>query len=300
MQFFQFDSSHSPRIISTLALAACMSFSFTACLADLRPEALQSRSGPTDSEQARAILNAGAAAQTIGDTSRASWLASPGIRVHMTDEWFGLADVLVNNWPENPQHIDFQFLPGRDAGVMNFLRPDGAPTGVSWGIHEWNAWKRASPEAPADYTADGVIKFSLPTVQYFLEMAMRLPDSGIADFAGTTEVDGVPLNVAYVTWNSYGANSKTDQYVAYYQKDNGRLHHVEFTVRDQMPFITAAAYYTDYRAVQGYYVPFTIDITDVGDPTSVVHRYRIQEVQLNYELKRAGYAPDARRAPGTK
>ncbi|MEQ9363513.1 MAG: hypothetical protein RIF32_04680 [Leptospirales bacterium] len=272
----------------------------SACLADMRPESLKTRSSAVDTDQARSILMAGALAQTVGGNSRQSWLAMSGVRVRLTDEWYGLADLLVNKWPANPQRIDFQFVPGKDAGVMNFLDAAGAPTGTIWGIHEWNTWKRATPDAPADYSADPVIKFNLPTVQYFLEMAMRLPDGEIVDYAETIEADGLELHVVYITWGSYGPNSTIDQYVAYYRKDNGRLHHVEFTVRDNYPFVTAAAYYKDFRVVQGYYFPFQIDLTEVGDPTSIVHTYTVQEVQLNHQLSRQSYAPDPNRGPASK
>lgn len=298
------DSSFKPSVRNRTAPGAAMlvilAFFSTACLADMRPDELKTRTTATDAEQARKILNGGAAAMTVGGNSLKTWLAMPGVRLRMTDEWYGLADVLVNKWPANPQHIDFQFVPGKDAGVMNFLDAEGTPTGASWGIHEWNTWKRAAADEPADYSPDGVIKFNLPTVQYFMEMAMRLPSAEIADFASTVEIDGVALHVVYLTWGTYGPNSSIDQYIAYYRKDNGRLHHVDFTVRDNFPFITAAAYYKDFRVVQGYYFPFKIEITAVGDPTSIVHIYEIQEVQLNHQLNRRTYAADPNLGPATK
>ncbi|MCR9140955.1 MAG: hypothetical protein NXI24_01685 [bacterium] len=272
----------------------------TACLADIRPEVLKTRTDAADADQARKILNAGAAAQTVGGTSLQSWLAMPGVRARVTDEWFGLANLLANSWPNNPQQFDFEFVPGKDAGIVYLLDESGEATGESQGIHEWNTWKRSSENAPADYTPDGDIKFKLPTVQYFLEMAMRLPAGEIVDYVETVEMDGLELHVVYITWGSYGPNSKIDQYVAYFRKDNGRLHHVDFTVRDNMPFVTAAAYYKDFRVVQGYYFPFQIDITEVGDPDALLHRYTVQEVQLNYQLNRRSYAPDPKRGPASK
>ncbi len=286
-----------PLILVLLTTAATFT---SACLADMRPEALKTRDSAADADQARAILNAGAAAQTVAGNTLQSWLGMPGVRVRLTDEWFGLADVLVNKWPQNPQHIDFRFVPGKDAGVMNFLDADGEVTGESWGIHEWNTWKRASGETSADYTPDPVIKFNLPTVQYFLEMAMRLPAGEIVDYAETIDADGLELHVVYITWGTYGPNSKIDQYVAYFRKDNGRLHHVDFTVRDNYPFITAAAYYKDFRVVQGYYFPFQIDITEVGDPEAIVHIYTVQDVQVNDALPRSAYAADPNRAAAAK
>lgn len=291
-----------PRVHRGLALSAVLllAASTGACLADIRPETLQKRTAPGNAERARAILNGGAAAQAIAPASRKAWLDQPGVRFVVEDAWHGFADLAANKWPESVQNFEFRFVPGKDAGVINFATPRGEPTGLTWGIHEWNTWKRTGVTGVPDYAADEAIKFNLPTVQYFLEMAMRLPDGEIVDYGGTVEIDGVQLEVVYITWGSYTPVGAIDQYVAYYRKDNGRLHHVDFTVRDSMPFVTAAARYKDFRVVQGYYVPFTIDITEAGNPESLLHRYSVQSVELNYELARTEYAPDANREPAYK
>ena len=291
-----------PRTLSFhAALILLTAFATSACLADLRPAGLLARTSATDAGQARSILNAGAAAQSLEGQSRATWLAMSGVRVRVTDTWEALPNLLANNWPANPVHFEMKYLPGDDASVVHFLDAAGKATGQSWGIHEWHPWSRTDTGAQAVYANDGAIKFNLPTVQYFLEMAMRLPDGGIVDYAGIeTQSDGTECHVVYITWENYAATDMIDQYVAYYDTQSGRLHHVDFTVRDSQPFVTAAAYYRDYRTVQGFYVPFRIDITEVGAPEEFIHVYEIKEVELNYPLPRAEYAPDANRAPAAK
>ncbi|MCB1321921.1 MAG: hypothetical protein KDK34_16815 [Leptospiraceae bacterium] len=286
-----------PALILSLVIPGSLTIS---CLADIRPEALQSRSTPADADRGRAIVLAGVEAQTGGNGDRRAYFRQGAVRVRLTDQWYGLADALANEWPNSPQEIEFTFIPGKDAGVLKLLDATGNPTGQVWGIHDWNTWRQDNADSQPQYVHSDTIKFMLPTMQYFLEMAYRLPDGGIFDYAGSSTIDGIDCHVVYITWDSYAGNSRSDQYVAYYDQSTGRLYRVDFTVRDSMPFVTASAYYRDYRDVKGYMFPYRIDISNLGDAEDLVHQYIIHSVETNVNFERADYAPDPDRAPASK
>lgn len=264
---------------------------------------LESRDSAVRAAEARSILIAAAEAQTSARTSVESWLGMPGVRVNVHDEWHGWITAAMSSWPENPQSMRFDFVPGADDGVVYFLDESGAPNGRVWGIHDWNTWIQTDAEAPR-YVESELLTFALPTQQYFLEMAFRLAQSAgqsaIVDYAGETEWEGDAYDVVYITWDSYSPHDMMDQYVAWVEKESGLLTRVDFTVRDSAPFVTASAFYRDFRENSGYLVPHQIDITGLGAPDEVLHDFSVASWELNYELPREAYAPEPGRAPGSK
>lgn len=285
------------QMIRSAFVAALLACSFSACLADIRPDALKERTSAENSAEARRLLDA--AANRPGD--RRAWLSQSAVRAVVTDEWQGLPNLVANSWPENPAHMEFIFVPGADDSVLYFLDESSARNGTTWGIHDWNTWTIESAGTQASYVSDGKIKFALPTMQYFIEMAQRLPDGEIVDYAGTRTVDGTEYDVVYVTWGSYAARPDIDQYVVHIDKSDGLVKIVDFTVRDNAGFVTAAAVYKDFRPLpNGMLLAHRIDITDQGDYDSLVHQYFLAEVETNYNLPEADLKPDPGRAPANK
>ncbi len=285
------------RMIRVALVLVLLGGTSSACLADIRPDILKERTSAENSETARRLLMAAASRQG----SREAWLSQSAVRVLVTDEWEPLPNAVANSWPKNPSNMEFIFIPGADDSVLHFLDESFAPTGLTWGIHDWNTWKREKAQAEPHYVSDSKIKFALPTMQYFIELAQRLPDGEIVDYAGTRSIAGTEYDVVYVTWGDYAAQPNIDQYVAYIDKGDGLVKIVDFTVRDNAGFVTAAAVYKDFRELpNGMSLAHRIDITDLGDYDSLVHQYSLVEVETNYDLPASEYKPDAERGPGSK
>lgn len=284
-----------------LALAVALS-SCSGCLADLRPADLGTRSSAANPERARELLQGAAEAISLNGRSPADWASMSGVRVRVTDEWFGLIAPMMAPWPVNPQPMRFAYVPFSDDSVIEFLNASGEPTGRAWGIHDWNTWRRAPGES-GEYVDSETLSFALPTMQYFLEMPHRLAqpgDSAILDYAGAQEWNGKQYEVVYLTWGRYEPDDLMDQYVAWIDPETGMLARVDFTVRDQAPFVTASAFYEEHAEVDGFRVPTRVLIGDVGDADSQIHVYSVEEIELNVELPRSSYALDPDRAPRQK
>jgi hypothetical protein len=264
------------------------------CLADLRPDALHDRVAPKSAPQAQALLDAARdAAHRDGATP---WTELSGIEVSVHDEFFGLTGSFACPWPENPQTFTYRFRPAVEKGVVRFK--DGDQTEWRWGIHDWNTWKQEGGEEPF-YEQDQDVLFWLPTLQYFLETAIRLREAEIVDVGGEIELDGKTHQRVYLTWQSYEPNDTVDQYLAYLDAETGRLTRVDFTVRDVAGFLVGTAAYSDFREVGDYVLPYLIEIGD-DPPGNLLHRYTIREWKPGVELTESEYAPDPKRAPGKK
>jgi len=264
------------------------------CQADLRPDALQERTKPLHEARGRALL-AQAAAEQQPEGSK-PWKSLPGVEVELTDTYFGFVGWVARAWPENPQDLTFRFVPGQNRAVVSMKDDDGQR--IRWGIHEWNAWQQEGSE-PFEYTPDDDVIFWLPTIQYFLEAAFRLPEAQIVDDAGPADLHGVKCDRVYLTWVSYEPNDEADQYLAWLSKKDHRLVRLDFTVRDVAGFVVGAAVYSDFKRVGGYLLPHTIHIGS-DPPEDDLHVIKIRRWSPNTPLPDADVVLDPSKKPRPK
>lgn len=258
------------------------------CLADLRPEPLQSREAPAAAESARALLRAVEAAQAPGGRV---WSALPGVEVELEDDWSGLARLAVSPWPRDPQALRLLLRPARDEGLLELLGEGGAVEAV-WGLHGWNGWTREGDDPP-EYAHDAASIFWIPTLAWFLEGTQRLGrEAGLVDLAGPAEHEGQPCERVYVTWGGYAPQGDLDQYLAWVRKADGLIARLDFTVRDVAGFVVASAFYLDWREVDGFLLPHRVVIGDA--PDDPLHVLTVARWRLGVEVPQARLAPEAR------
>ncbi|MGE0712315.1 MAG: hypothetical protein AB7N76_32800 [Planctomycetota bacterium] len=274
-------------------LGASLLLALAGCRADLRPAPLDEREAPREEARGRELLARGATTPVLSGAR--PWRELPGIEVELDDEYFGLVGAIGRPWPTDPCRLRLRFLPGRCASVASFQ--DGERR-VRWGIHEWNTW-RAEGDAAPEYDDDSTIAFWLPTLQYFLEIAFRLPEAGIVDAAGPAEVQGHPCQRVYLTWGSYTPNADLDQYLAYVDEATGLVRRVDFTVRDVAGFVTGTVLLSDFREVGGYLLPHVLEIGE-DPPEDLLHRITVRSWRPGVEVTRPEVAPDPQRGPGRK
>jgi hypothetical protein len=279
-----------PGLLGVAALLAALPLA--GCQVDLRPEPLQARTEPAHPDEARALLQAASDAQHAEGAT--PWLELPGVEVELTDAFYGLIGSVARPWPEDPQRLTFRFLPGQDSGVVTLL-DDGEQ--VVWGLHQWNAWERVGSE-PAEYVESEDITFWLPTLQYFLEMAFRLPQAELVDLAGAGDADG-PAQQVYLTWVGYGPQETVDQYLAWIREEDGLLVRCAFTVRDVAQAVEGCVRYSDFRQVGDYLLPHTIEIGS-DPPEDLLHKIQVHRWEPGKPLSREQVAPDPNRAPRPK
>lgn len=277
----------------------CVAFFNAACLADIRTENFESRTQPKDSGLALQQLLAVANGMHTQNTGFESWHKQKSVEVLSTDIWSGFMGKMLNPNPSNPQKMSFGFIPGKDNSVLSYLE-DEKPTGQKIGIHEWNTWQQ-QPGEKWNYNQSDDIKFNLPTMQYFMEMPFRLPmGKAIRDYGGIQKIDNIECHVVYVTWGSYPANSQSDQYMVYINKETNRIYRINFTVRDKFRFATGSVFYNDYKKFGDYYLPTLIRIGSANTSEDSLHTIKISTWNLNGSMKRTDYAPDPGRKPASK
>lgn len=264
------------------------------CQADLRPDPLQERTQPKHEAAGRALLQKAYAAQHGKDSK--PWKTQAGVEVRLTDTFFGFTGWVARPWPQNPQDLTIRFMPAGDRAIVDLEDEDG--THHRWGVHEWNAWERVGTE-PFEYTQNDDLLFWLPTLEYFLEAAFRLPEAQFVDDAGPAEYEGEPHDRVYLTWLTYGPNDDVDQYLAWIRKKDGLLTRLDFTVRDVADFVVGTARYSDFREVGGYRLPHTIHIGP-EPPHDNLHIIKVRRWAPNTPLPRAELAPDPKRKPRQK
>ena len=273
-------------LLSAIALAGCQ--------VDLRPEELRELSAPRDEARGRALLAQAEAAQ-VG--SGAPWRSLSGVRVELRDAYYGLTGAVARPWPEDPAEVVLHFRPASDDSVASFK--DGQ-TPLRWGIHDWNTWTQEG-EGPREYSdePDEDVAFWLPTVEYFLEMAFRLGEGQFVDLGAPARVRGELCDVVYLTWGSYEPNDEVDQYVAYVSRATKRLLRVDFTVRDFADFIQGRVLYSDFRQVQGYWLPHLLEIGE-DPPADQLHTITVRAWQLDRPLSDEALKPDPQRPAARK
>jgi len=293
---------HLSRAALACGLAGAL-LAFSGCLADIRPPELEERRNASDAQRARELLAESARALCLPGKSPEEWSRMSGVRQIVEDEWFGFVTAMLAPWPENPQRMRFAYVPFSDDSVVDFLNESGEATGLTWGVHDWNTWRREPGEERGEYIDGKSLRFALPTMQYFLEMPHRLAqpgDAAILDHAGRKEWRGKEYEVVYITWRQYEPHDLMDQYVAWLDAESGLLERVDFTVREQAPFVTASAFYAEFKEIDGFRVPTSIEIGSVGNPDDIIHAYRVSDIELNAALPRSEYALDPDRAPNSK
>lgn len=160
--------------------------------------------------------------------------------------WF-MRKVVVP-WRVDPQRFRLCMQPGRDNSQLTFL--DGPDRGEVWGIQHWATYTLDTARAQPHFEGDEAIWFWLPTVQYFIEAAFRLHEAQYMGYAGEREYDGRIHDGVFLTWESVEPSRRMDQYVAWVERETGRLGLLEYTVRDMFRFVTGTAVYSRYEAHQ--------------------------------------------------
>jgi hypothetical protein len=238
-----------------------------ACLADLKPEHLES------AEQGRALMEEAA----LAHGGLTVWSEKQTTELVFRDVWRGVSRWL-NPWPSDDIRVRIVQRSRTFDSVATFLNPEDQ--GLVWGIEGGEAWY-AGPDGVRHETDDSNIRFMLPTVHYFVEMPFRFLEAEIIRYAGPQTLDGVDYEVVYLTWRTVEANREFDQYLVYLDPQTGRLAKVAYTVREVMGAAQALAHFDELHEVDGIWVPHRMRIGQPGDgPEDWFHEMSIEELHF--------------------
>ena len=240
------------------------------CTADLRKDtALEGvASIEASREDAGRALLAAMRAQHGGE--RFDGLSS--VCVEMTDRWpFSKERAFAMPWDESVQQLSFCMQPARDNSRMTIKGEDGEVVG----IQNWMTYHLHGDEVVFEKDKD--TWFWLPTMQYFIEAAFRLQEAQFVGTVGEREFEGKVYDGVFLTWQHVEPSRSMDQYIAWIERDTGRLGMLEYTVRDMFRFVTGTAVYSEYKTYDGVVYPSTITLYNGdADRGKVLHEMSLE------------------------
>lgn len=239
-------------------------------LADLRPPSITIEPQPDREARGRALLQT--AWEAVGGDKT---MARPAARFRFRDHWQGFLATLFNPWPSGDQEADFVVRTHSFDSRAHLI--NGPEAGVTWGIDDSQGWRLVDGQrAPSD---DPKLRFMLPTVHYFMEIAQRLTEAPIARWVGTETIGTETYEVVYATWKTAEAHDGADQYLVYIDPKTGRIAKTKYTVREIARFATGTCHLEDYREVDGVMIPHRMTVTpEPGDDVEAyLHRMTVSD-----------------------
>lgn len=157
-------------------------------------------------------------------------------------------------WPTKDQRFKGQYLLGTFTSRMELT--DGPWKGRVLGLQSWQGYKKKDARVPLVKSEDPLLRFYLPSLQYFSELPFRLFSAQIITYAGEGKHADRTYDLVYSTWGSLEANPDFDQFVLWIDRETSLIRMCHYTVRQAFPAAAGTIYYDSYKTVQGVTLPF--------------------------------------------
>lgn len=260
------------------------------CTADLRPDEMR-QSGIKESSEERGARLIERLPEAHGGLER--WRNHGTARVVLRDWWPSwLMRTAAMPWFENGQLLELTTRLGSDDARIEFLEEPNE--GLQWGIQNWATYT-VDPDGELIFESDDTITFWVPTVTYFFEAPFRLHEADVVSWIGQEEADGTTYDKVFLSWGTAEPQDKIDQYVAWIDRETGRLGYLAYTVRDMMSNLEGFMKYTDYIEVDGIWVARTMAVVDSTESTDGLHRMDVESVEFGVERPTSFFYPDPSR-----
>ena len=264
------------RIIVSLSLAG---FTAACGLSDLRPEPLIKNQLPPNAEQlGRQWLERAVAAHggpLKPQTTLSFW---------MRDDWpSALLRLVAMPWDDNKELLRIDVVVGTDDGRLIFMEGDHKGTG--WGLQNWVSYRFDKVGAPKFDPADDVddtIKFWIPTLAYFPLLPWRIGEADYVRYLGEVKIGGRTYAKVFLTWGDPKPQDTIDQYIVWIDTETNLLAGTRYTVRDMMASIVGTMKYSDYRDVDGFKLPFSVNgVEDLASDDTESHHMRFERIAFD-------------------
>ncbi|MEQ8928043.1 MAG: hypothetical protein RLO81_19655 [Fulvivirga sp.] len=169
-----------------------------------------------------------------------------------TDKWNKQYMMDINPWPgDNGALIEYRMVFNTFDSQVTWL--EGELKNHTYGIQSWQLYKYEVGNSPVKIEDDD-IEFIIPTMQYFMELPVRLLNADIITYMGNEEIEGVNYHKIFATWESLYPNEH-DQYIVYVNSKNGRVERTTYTIRHNYMWTPnnfyGTALYRDYKEYEG-------------------------------------------------
>lgn len=203
-------------------LLICLTASlFQSCkIADLRTSEINPNS-PNREEKAIQLLE-----RVVSNYNLDQLAQADNYTIKAADNWRGLYAIL-NPFPKDNRLMELRFRPNSFDGQFNYL--DSNDQNV-YGVQSFRHYK-IDEEGDVKFRKKKSIVFTLPAIQYFYELPLRLKNAPIVKYAGTQEFEGKVYDLVFATWEKLEPHKEHDQYLLYIDKETRNLSFASYTVR---------------------------------------------------------------------
>ncbi|MEL6919175.1 MAG: hypothetical protein AAFO99_15775, partial [Bacteroidota bacterium] len=203
-------------ILKIIGLIGCIVFQ-SCKIADLRTAKISSTSLLRE-EKAIMLLT-----RAIDIQSYEKLAAADTYTIIARDDWKGLF-AIANPLPKDNELMEMRFRPNSFDGQFNYYG-----NGTVYGVQSFQFYKIKQKDTV--YKKKKSVVFTLPAIQYFFELPLRLKNSPILKYAGTKEFEGSEYDLVFATWDRLEPHKEHDQYLLYFDRNSGMLSFASYTVR---------------------------------------------------------------------
>ncbi|MEM8507258.1 MAG: SRPBCC family protein [Bacteroidota bacterium] len=143
-----------------------------------------------------------------------------------TDDWKGIM-TLINPLPKDNAPMEFRYRPNSFDGQFYYT---GTNKKTVHGVQSFNYYNLME-DKDIKVKKKKKMTFTIPAIQYFFEMPLRLKNAPILKYAGTKEFEGDIYDLVFATWVTTEPHKEHDQYLLYISQDDRRLKFANYTIR---------------------------------------------------------------------
>ncbi len=199
------------------------------------------------------------------------------------DNWKGLS-ALVNPLPKDNSLMQLRFRPNSFDGQFEYLE---GKNGTVHGVQSFQYYKIKNDRHVRLRKKKSIV-FSLPAIQYFFELPIRLQNAPFLKYAGTTTLEGNTYDLVFATWQELAPHKENDQYLLYIHQETGQVDFANYTVRGLYLPAPRSLYgsirFSDRKTTkEGITYPgtMTIQLNKLKKEKQFTHRISVDKLELN-------------------
>ncbi|MEM8889594.1 MAG: SRPBCC family protein [Bacteroidota bacterium] len=263
--------------MSLIGLLLIVSLLNSCKLADLRTSEIKEGS-PVREDRAVQLLD-----EVIANSHLQKLANAEAYSFQATDDWKGMM-TLMNPLPKDNEPMEFRYRPNTFDGQFHYTE---AKNKTIHGVQSFNYYK-LEDEGTMSFEKNKKITFTIPAIQYFFELPLRLRNAPILKYAGQKEFEGETYDLVFATWQQLEAHKEHDQYLLYISQGTRELKFANYTIRANYVPAPKSMYgsvrYEKRKSSQDgivYPSEIYIQVNELKKEEKSAHVLTIQELKLN-------------------
>ncbi len=240
---------------------------FGSCLTDLRPK------GKIEGRTRNPEITLLKVAKAHGYQS---WSRNRSFQCIVQDSFVGWIGKKSSPFSESVVFLDADYKTGTGNGKLTIV--SGEDSSEVWHYNNGLSYKSKEPQLMLTQVEDNNIDFWVPTYAYFIEFPFRILEADALEHLGSKRIGDKRYTKILASWNTVEPQKDIDQYLIYLD-ENQHIAWIEYTIRDQYPFLKGRAVY-DYQKIDGVLVPKQIRIySNISGKRNMLHQINISNFQ---------------------